>query len=200
MIYIAIFTGCRLGELSGPEWDDINLDEGLIRIRQAGQYIPGKGSFIKEPKNESSKRIISMPPMLTAVLKEYRTWHVEKRLKLDTLWEENKENEDDDPKYYVFTQWNGKPIYPTTPSNWFRKFLKKQALPYVNFHGLRHTSASILIGENVDIQTIAKRLGHTKSTTTTSIYAHFLKKPDEIAAQKFENLFNKNKKSISKQA
>lgn len=200
MIYITLFTGCRLGELSGLEWDDINLDEGMIRIKQAGQYIPGIGSFIKEPKNEGSKRVISLPPMVVAVLKEYRAWQSEQRLKLGELWDLNKQNESDEPRYFVFTQWDGKPIYPTTPSNWFRKFLNRNDLPYVNFHGLRHTSASILIAENVDIQTIAKRLGHTKPTTTTSIYSHFLKKPDEEAAQKFENLFNKNKESISKQA
>lgn len=200
MIYITLFTGCRLGELSGLEWDDINIDQGMIRIKQAGQYIPGVGSFIKEPKNEGSKRIISLPPMVVSVLKEYKAWQSEQRLKLGELWDLNKQHEDDEPRYFVFTQWNGKPIYPTTPSNWFRKFLNRNDLPYVNFHGLRHTSASILIGENVDIQTIAKRLGHTKPTTTTSIYSHFLKKPDEEAAQKFENLFNKKKDIISKQA
>ncbi len=200
MIYLTMFTGCRLGELSGLEWNDINFENNLIRIRQASQYIPGKGTFQKPPKNEGSKRIISMPPMVMEVLKEYKKWQNEKRLKLDTLWEENKEHENAESRYFVFTQWNGKPIYPTTPSNWFRKFREKNNLPELKFHGLRHTNASILISQGVDVQTIAKRLGHTKPTTTTNIYSHFLKKPDEEAAQKLENLFNKNKESISKQA
>lgn len=200
MIYLTMFAGCRLGELSGFEWDDIDFEHNLTRIRQASQYIPGKGTFTKSPKNEGSKRIISMPPMVMEVLKEYKTWQNERRLELGDQWTDNRESENDEPRNFVFTQWNGKPIYPTTPSNWFRKFRKKYNLPELKFHGLRHTNASILIGQGIDIQTIAKRLGHTKATTTTSIYSHFLKKPDEEAAQKLENLFNKNKENELKQA
>jgi len=199
MIYVTLFTGCRLGELAALEWSDVDLDNDMIQIKQAAQYLPGKGSFIKAPKNESSKRIISLPPMATAVLREYKAWQSGERLKLGSMWNENTDRNGVDHNY-IFTQREGAPVYPTTPSNWFRKFLQKNDLPYINFHGLRHTSASILIAEGVDIQTIAKRLGHTKPTTTTSIYSHFLKKPDAEAANKFEMLFNKDAATVPKKA
>ncbi|MFZ3132251.1 MAG: hypothetical protein WA125_14445 [Desulfosporosinus sp.] len=63
---------------------------------------------------------------------------------------------------------------------------------------MRHTNASLLIGQGVDVQTVATRLGHTKATTTTSIYSHFLRRPDQKAADKLQNLFNK--KPIDKPA
>lgn len=69
----------------------------------------------------------------------------------------------------------------------------KYILDEVNFHGLRHTSASILINEGVNLTTVSKRLGHARTSTTADIYSHNLKKSDTAAADKFEDLFNKEK-------
>ena len=66
------------------------------------------------------------------------------------------------------------------------KFRRKHDLPDVTFHGLRHSNAAILIAEGVDIQTLAGRLGHARTTTTTDVYSHFLQKPNKIAAEKLE--------------
>jgi len=64
----------------------------------------------------------------------------------------------------------------------------------MNFHGLRHTNTSLLISMGTDVQTVAKRLGHTKPTTTTSVYSHFLRRPDKEAAEKLDSLFNQKEK------
>ncbi len=56
----------------------------------------------------------------------------------------------------------------------------------------RHTNASILIGQGVDVQTVSKRLGHARTSTTTDIYSHALRRPDKEAAEKLDKLFNKN--------
>lgn len=200
MIYVTLYTGCRLGELAGLEWSDVNSEKNLLRIRQASQYISGQGTFTKSPKNESSSRIISMPDVVMELLKEYRTWWIEQKLKCKDLWYKDSENKDGDR---LFVQWNGAPIHPSTPTKWFKTFRERHNLPELKFHGLRHTNASLLISEGVDVQTIAKRLGHSKATTTTSIYSHFLRKPDREAAEKLENMFHnkkKDKKETSKQA
>lgn len=191
MVYLAVYSGSRLGEVSGLEWSDIDFDKNLLQVCRASQYIPGKGIFTKGPKNESSKRVIAMPPLVMDLLKEYKVWQNEERLKCGDKWEDHNR---------LFTKWNGKPIFPTTPSAWYREFRRKHNLPDVKFHGLRHTNASLLIGQGVDVQTVAKRLGHTKATTTTSIYSHFLKRPDQEAADKLQNLFNKNSKDKPSQA
>jgi len=192
MIYIAVYSGCRLGELAGLEWCDIDTDNNLLRIRQASQYLPGKGIFTKTTKNETSQRIISIPPVLSAAIKKYKVWQDQERLKCGELW--------NDTNDWVFTQWNGLPIHPSTPSKWFKQFRDKHQLPALKFHGLRHTNATLLIGQGVDTQTVAGRLGHKDSTTTQRIYSHFLHRPDKEAAKKLENLFSKKKTAAKKKA
>ncbi|NLM10278.1 MAG: hypothetical protein GX213_05800 [Clostridiaceae bacterium] len=58
----------------------------------------------------------------------------------------------------MFVQWNGKPIHPSTPSIWFRKFRERNGLPEMNFHGLRHTNDSLHISVGTDIQTVSQLL------------------------------------------
>jgi len=65
----------------------------------------------------------------------------------------------------------------------------------VNFHGLRHTSATILTSQNVDVSTVSKRLSHARTSTTMDIYSHSLQRCDTAAADKLENLFNKKEQN-----
>ena len=194
MIYLTLYTGCRLGDLSGLEWSDVNFENKLLRIRQASQYIPGQGTFTKAPKNETSSRVISLPEIVISLLKEYKVWWNEQKLSCGDQWDKTSDR--------IFVQWNGKPIHPSTPTKWFKSFRERNNLPVLKFHGLRHTNASLLISNNVDVQTVAKRLGHSKATTTTSIYSHFLRKPDREAAEKLDNMFGKKKqiRTTQKQA
>jgi len=209
-VNLVIYGGLRQGELVALEWPDVDTNDGLIRVRQSGQYLSGQGVFTKDPKNDSSKRMISLPKTVISLLKQYKLWQNGQKSKLDDqLWIENNR---------LFTQWNGKPIFPDTPSKWFSKFIKnhnkkitndknipkeekeKYLLPEINFHGLRHTNATLLIGQGVDIKTVSSRLGHARTSTTADIYSHSLKKTDKEAADKLENLFNQKKSDSKKQA
>lgn len=58
--------------------------------------------------------------------------------------------------------------------------------PKLNFHGLRHTSATFLICQGVDVQTVAGRLGHSTSATTQNVYSHFLQSKDKQATDLME--------------
>ncbi|CVI65682.1 site-specific tyrosine recombinase XerC [Clostridiales bacterium CHKCI001] len=86
-----------------------------------------------------------------------------------------------------------------TPYHTFKKIIKNynktvtesKKLPDIPLHGLRHTSATLLISQNIDVRTISSRLGHAQTSTTMNIYAHSLKKMDEVAADTLENLFIK---------
>lgn len=200
MIYLAIYGGMRMGELAALEWDDINFENGLLNINKSLQHLPGKGTFIKPPKNETSNRIISLSKTVINLLLEYKVWQNGEKTKLDDLWDYNYNN--------IFTGPNGKPIFPASISLWFHDFIKrhnnkimcdntitkkektKYLLPEVNFHGLRHTNATILINQGLDVTTVSKRLGHARTSTTTDIYSHSLQKADNEAANKLENLFH----------
>ena len=67
----------------------------------------------------------------------------------------------------------------------------KKKLPKITLHELRHTSATLLISENVDIRTVSNRLGHAQTSTTMNIYSHTLKQKDILAANALEKLFKK---------
>ncbi|CVI73289.1 site-specific tyrosine recombinase XerS [Clostridiales bacterium CHKCI001] len=91
-------------------------------------------------------------------------------------------------------------MYPSTPYAAFKKLIKRYnntvtdetlKLPNIPLHGLRHTSATLLISQNVDVKTVSGRLGHSQTSTTMDIYAHSLKKMDEVAAETLNNLLSK---------
>jgi integrase len=64
-------------------------------------------------------------------------------------------------------------------------------------HGLRHTSATLLIAGGSDIREVSGRLGHANTSTTGNIYAHFLKKADQAAAEKLNTLMARRKKGTA---
>ncbi len=68
----------------------------------------------------------------------------------------------------------------------------EQQLPQIPFHGLRHTSATLLIASQQDAKTISKRLGHAQTSTTMNIYAHALQESDRKAADALEALLEKH--------
>ena len=90
-------------------------------------------------------------------------------------------NEDD----YLFRQPNGKPMNPCTFTYRFKLILKANNLPLnLNVHSLRHTNASLLIAQGVDVRTVASLLGHAQASTTLDIYAHAFDKNKRKAQEK----------------
>ncbi len=65
-------------------------------------------------------------------------------------------------------------------------------LPMIPFHGLRHTSATLLIASKQDARTVSSRLGHAQASTTMNIYAHALRETDRKAATALEDLLTKH--------
>ena len=178
-VIIALTCGMRLGEVAGLEWQDIKFEDGIIEVRQSGQYLSDRGVFTKTTKNESSKRKISTNKALLDLLKAYQKDQQSKGF----LCTDNTR---------LFVSWKGEPMVPNEISRWFTGFIRKNNLPKLTFHGLRHTSATFLISQGMDIQTIAGRLGHSTSITTQNIYSHFLKSKDQEAADLMDKAFTLN--------
>ena len=86
---------------------------------------------------------------------------------------------------YLFRQPNGKPMCPSTFTYRFKLILKANNLPLdLNVHSLRHTNASLLIAQGVDVRTVASLLGHAQASTTLDIYAHAFDKNKRKAQEK----------------
>lgn len=183
-IILAIYTGMRREEILGLEWQDIDFNKQEIIIQRASQYTPEKGIYTDDLKTSSSYRTISIPTNIAELLLEYKAWQDEQKDKLGTLWTETGR---------IFTQESGTPMHPDTFSGWFSKFIKAKGLPKVTFHGLRHTNASILIANGVDLKTVSSRLGHASVQITTETYTHLIRKVEREAGNKMEEILNKKK-------
>ena len=162
-ITLTLFTGVRLGELMGLEWSDIDFTNGIVSINKSSQYLADNGVFTKTPKTESSIREVAIPDFVLSLLEEYRLWYETQKSIYGELWTNSDR---------LFVQSDAKPMHPSTISKWFVKFIKDIGLPVINFHGLRHTNATLLISQNIDVAVVAARLGHAQITTTFNFYVH----------------------------
>ena len=187
IITVLVYTGMRRGELCGLKWSDIDFKNKLINIQRANLYLAGKGIFEDTTKNNSSQRVIKVSDIVISSLKAYKKQQDIDKFKIGDKWT----NTD-----YIFTTWNGNPIHPDTLTGWFHKFINKNNLPDVCIHSLRHTNATLLIANGVNLTTVAKRLGHANTNTTTKIYAHAIKTADEIAADTLQDILNKSSKQV----
>lgn len=178
-IIITIFTGVRLGELMGLEWNDIDFRNGIISINKASQYLSDKGVFTKEPKTESSIREVAISTFVISLLEEYKLWYEEQKSLYGELWTNSNR---------LFVQADGKPMHPDTISKWFVKFVGNIGLPVINFHGLRHTNATLLISQNIDVAVVASRLGHAQITTTLNFYVHPVEAHNKEAGNVLEKM------------
>ena len=178
-ITLTIFTGVRLGELMGLEWQDVDFKNGIISINRSSQYLSDMGVFTKVPKTESSIREIAIPEFIISLLEEYKLWYEEQKSIYGELWANSDR---------LFVQADGKPMHPSTISKWFVKYVGQIGLPVINFHGLRHTNASLLVAQNVDIAVVSARLGHAQISTTLDFYVHPLFSHNRKAGYALENL------------
>lgn len=176
MVVLDLFTGVRLGELLGLAWEYVDLEAGIIQIRQTVQYVPGKGTFIKPtPKNAFSERGITIPAVVVAMLKAHYHEQQQAKENLADKWQEHG---------LVFTKWDGRPFLPNILSNWFPDFLKKHHLPHLNFHGLRHYNATFLLSMGIPIHNVQAHTGHARASTLLDIYGHAMKSGNEMISAK----------------
>ncbi len=182
-ITLTLFTGVRLGELMGLEWSDIDFTNGIVSINKSSQYLSDKGVFTKTPKTESSIRDVAIPDFVVSLLEEYRLWYEMQKSIYGELWTNSDR---------LFVQSDGKPMHPSTISKWFVKFVKEIGLPVINFHGLRHTNATLLISQNIDVAVVAARLGHAQITTTFNFYVHPIISHNKSAGNVLQNLLIPN--------
>jgi integrase len=156
----AIFSGLRQGELLGLTWQDLDLPGGLLHVRF---QLDRTGKRV-EPKTKGSRREVALFPGLVTMLRSHR----EAMLALGYA----------KPTDFVFSSETGG---PTDHRNASRRGLAKAveragltdpAKPNLRFHDLRHTYASILVGQGEDITYVAAQMGHSRPAVTLNTYSH----------------------------
>ncbi len=160
--YLLIDTGCRRGEAIGLKWESIDMINGIMTVERALLYSPKKGVYEGTPKTGKS-RVLRLAPETLSLLERWKAEQDDMREAYGNAWVSSG---------YVFTQDNGDRINPDSLTDWLGKFSKANNLPHIHPHAFRHTAASTMIANGVDIVTTANELGHASATTTATIYAH----------------------------
>lgn len=178
LITLALDSGARRGEITGLTWNDIDFEHSSININKSTQYTADLGIFEKSPKSNSSNRKIYISKTTLNLLKKYQKQQLEKKLKLGNMWGNSQR---------VFTTEFGKDMHPDTPSQIFKKIIKKHNLKKICFHELRHTSISLQISLGIPLQQISRRAGHSNVTITDNVYSHIFENDKIEISNKIDN-------------
>lgn len=163
--YLLIDTGCRRGEVMGLKWGNVYIDDinnAVVMIDRNRLYSVRKGLYEDSTKTNEC-RALTIAPETAALLCEWKAKQDEYREAYGDAWIESG---------YVFTQDSGKGMHPDSLNAWLAKFSADNDLPHIHPHAFRHTAASIMVSDQIDIVTVAAELGHADPHTTAKIYAH----------------------------
>lgn len=154
IIRLMLDTGCRRGEICGLRWRSVDFTNNTIKIENNLEYTPGKGVYNTTPKS-GRFRTIDVDPDIIRLLRKLRG-----KQRIITL------------EGYCFTQRNGQPIHPQTPTQHLHEFGKRHGFENLHPHMLRHTMASVSIVSGADVASVSAKLGHAEVSTTLDIYTH----------------------------
>lgn len=168
---LALFTGMRRGENLALRWRNLDLDAGVIKVRDSLEETKKHGLRVKLTKTGAARRDVTLPTIAVEALAEHRCEQLEFRLKLGL-------GSKPTPDSFVFPALDGGPQSPNNLSGDWREFLDAAKLPNLRLHDLRHTHANMLIASGVDIVEISKRLGHADPSITLKVYAHLFRSDD----------------------
>lgn len=193
IIQLALFTGMRRGEICGLRWSDIDFEKSTISVNRTSEWIPHEGIIFTPPKTKASNRTFKVGPNCMDLLREYQLFQKAERLKVGSQWAKTVkiENGTTVQNDLLFTRWDGTPLDLNKVTTWFPIFLREHNLPEVTIHSLRHTYAGLMIAAHVPVTTVSGRLGHARTSTTTDIYAGFIRTADAAAADAMEGVFNR---------
>src|SRR5262249_40013051 len=162
---VALTTGLRRGELLALRWQDVDLDGSYLRVERALEETKRGGLAFKAPKTRHGRRTVTLPTSTVAVLREHWKAQQEHRLRFGL----GKAGAD----ALVFPDWDGTPRSPRALTLEWGKMAKAASLT-VSFHCLRHTHASVLIADGLDVLSLSRRLGHGSPAITLGGYGHLV--------------------------
>lgn len=160
-IVLCLYSGLRLGELCALRWSDVNLQEGVLRVRRSVKrkfFLEEAGEgrrtrmVFKKPKTENSEREVPLPKFIVSALKAVKALAV-------------------GAEAYVVTG-KEKFIEPNAYYRRYKRILRRYGLPNYTFHELRHTFATRCVEAGFDVKSLSEILGHADVRLTMNIYVH----------------------------
>lgn len=163
-VRVLLYTGMRAGECLGLQWEDIDFEHKKIRIRHTLSDVGGT-HFLTTPKTKTSVRYQYMSEPLEQLLRQHLTEQkkLEAKLGADFLHPE-----------MVFTSSTGNYKDRSCLYNSFKQHLKGTGFEFMTLHKLRHTNATMLLNNGVDLKIVSEHLGHSDIAVTADTYTGVL--------------------------
>ena len=169
--YLELTTGLRRGELIALQWEDLNFETGVLTVNKQAYTVNGELQIIP-PKTKASVRKLVLPPVVLAVLREYRR-------KVDSRW------------MFPSPVKADRPITPGVARRRLQTILERADCKRVRFHDLRHTFATLALENGMDVKTLSAMLGHVSAVTTLDIYTHITGDMQRAAAASIDRSIGK---------
>lgn len=181
---IALYTGMRMSEIIGLQWERINFDTGELTISKQLTMKREKGVERKLISTKSRKvRTIIIPQTAVEILRSQQKTQYQYRLMAGQEWK-NELN-------LVFTDEYGNSLPHASIEHEFKKIMASINLPERRFHDLRHTFATEAIRAGVDVETVSKALGHFSVGFTLDVYGHVTQEMKEEAARRIQQAIDR---------
>ena len=164
----------------------MDLTTGVVTVRQQLQLVKVAGArrqrlVLQEPKTEKSRRTLVLPAVCLEAMQTHRTRQLEERLKAGPRWRETG---------LLFTTFSPRPtnvcgqgLHPRNVLRTLHRLLQTAGLPICRFHDLRHSCASILLAQAVQLAEVSQLLGHSELRLTADLYGHLQQQTAARAAQ-----------------
>ena len=171
----------------GLKWSDIDFNKKVIHVNRSLAYLPGKGYVLSTLKTKNAKRLIPISNQLASALLSQRNQQLEWKKRLGALYEDHD---------LVICTRTGTMQDPQNILRAMKRIIEAADVPAIRFHDLRHTHASILISEGVDLVKVSRRLGHANAKITLEYYAHLMPNEDDQVADIFDQAMNRTKEAM----
>jgi integrase len=176
---LALTTGMRLGELLGLRWQAVDGADLQVRVTLTRT---ASGWSLTEPKTARSRRRIALSTTAIAALRRQRARQAEARLRAGEAWTDHG---------LVFTDAFGEPLFGSRiTERRLRPALQNAGLPFIRFHDLRHTAATLMLTAGVHPKVVSEMLGHSSVAITLDRYSHVIPTMQEEAALKMDRLLS----------
>ena len=178
-IQLAFRTGMRISELLGLEWKNIDLQAGIIHVKQQLQCKDGE-YFFCTPKSGKGRTIAPASIVMEALQQEWRNQRLAS-MEAGEAW--------DNPNNLVFTEALGKNLVRRTVVKHFKAVAQRVGVPDARFHDLRHSFAVTSLQAGDDIKTVQVNLGHATAAFTLDVYGHVTEKMKRDSATRMQKFY-----------
>lgn len=183
MIYLMAYSGARKGEIVGLSWENVNLKDNTITIKETLNYTAEKGIYVDNTKN-GKERIIDVDSNVIELLKALKADQIKSiRAKMK---KQGKKGIAKLPKWVFVQDDMSSPMHPDSPTKFCKKMEKKYGIKDFHPHKLRHSFASIAIVNGADVVSVSEILGHSDVAVTLRVYSH----SNEEARKRASSIFN----------